>query len=649
MLITVLDADGKIPSGIFLGNLLWMGNYDECLSVHTSYVVNASEGFSGLYCISEWNISVPKSFSLPVQQLPIKTGLCLPDSCLAAAAKNASKYLTHIFEQKTVQDKYDAELKMTCTMDDAKLNHSAFIFLFLVNAYLCVVLLASFVTVFKSMRSIKKVLKNSVALIDATSADNKYSNFVNTEDLEASLELEFCEDDQNFSAYYEEKPECFQNQKCSCHWNKMLKFLKCFCLFSNAAKILDTSTSKKQFPCIHGIKFFSMTWVILGHTYIHNINVIENPLDLLHGIDNLPFQVVIQGTFSVDTFFFVGGFLLTYLYLKEAEKRNGKINWLALCLHRIIRITPVYLFLLGFNILIFKYLGSGPFWGEAANVTECKKNWWWNLLYINNFLPIDSMCLTWTWYLANDMQFFVLNSSLLYILWRWNYLGISIFFSLLVGSWSLTWYISYHYSILPLFYGISNATNYVDYKEKLVLGWNLIYSKPYCRIGPYFIGVFLAYILYQKGEKGKCIKLGVQILGWCLATSCALCVIYGLYHVPQNSILFHFYNALSRSAFSISVAWVIYCCVTGYGGIVNSVLSYNAWIPLSRVTYCVYLFHPTVMSWFFLSQKVPVYFTHANMVVYYLAFLFISYGIGFLISVTFEAPIINLEKLLRDK
>ncbi|KFM77268.1 hypothetical protein X975_11191, partial [Stegodyphus mimosarum] len=96
-----------------------MGNYDECLSVHASSVANASQGFSGLYCISEWNISVPESFSLPVEQLPIKAGLCLPDSCLAAAAENASRYLAHIFEQETVQNKYDAELKMTCRVDDA--------------------------------------------------------------------------------------------------------------------------------------------------------------------------------------------------------------------------------------------------------------------------------------------------------------------------------------------------------------------------------------------------------------------------------------------------------------------------------------------------------------------------------------------------
>lgn len=111
----------------------------------------------------------------------------------------------------------------------------------------------------------------------------------------------------------------------------------------------------------------------------------DNYMELLKGIDNLPFQAVMQGTFSVDTFFLIGyvfqfcfpffhyscynvvlqnyflnfhftirlcstlknlvlridsnysGFLLGYLYLEEADKRNGKINWLGLCLHRFLR------------------------------------------------------------------------------------------------------------------------------------------------------------------------------------------------------------------------------------------------------------------------------------------------------------------------
>ncbi|CAL1269391.1 unnamed protein product [Larinioides sclopetarius] len=344
-----------------------------------------------------------------------------------------------------------------------------------------------------------------------------------------------------------------------------------------------------------------MAWVILGHTYIHNVDIIGNYMDLLRSVDNLPFQAVMQGTFSVDSFFLISGFLLCYLFLEESDKRNGKINLFFLCLHRFLRLTPVYMLLIAFNTLVFKYTGSGPFWGNDSDAGACKKYWWWNLLYINNFLPMESMCITWTWYLANDMQFFMAGVLILCVLWR------------------------------------------------LLLTWNFIYSKPYCRCGPYIIGILLAYIMYQHKDRKWDLKLGMKCIGWCCASFCSLSVVFGLYHIKDNETLFHFYNALSRSAFGLGLAWVIFCCLSGNGGLVDRFLSLKIWIPLSRLTYCAYLFHPIIMSWYFESQKTPFYFTHANMIMLYFGFLVVSFIAAFVISVTFETPIINIEKMLKEK
>jgi len=33
LLLTVVDASGKLPSGILLGNTNWLGMYDECLEI----------------------------------------------------------------------------------------------------------------------------------------------------------------------------------------------------------------------------------------------------------------------------------------------------------------------------------------------------------------------------------------------------------------------------------------------------------------------------------------------------------------------------------------------------------------------------------------------------------------------------------------
>ena len=40
----VIDAAGKIPSGILEGDMMWTGSYDECLAVHAGR-------FDGKYCM----------------------------------------------------------------------------------------------------------------------------------------------------------------------------------------------------------------------------------------------------------------------------------------------------------------------------------------------------------------------------------------------------------------------------------------------------------------------------------------------------------------------------------------------------------------------------------------------------------------------
>lgn len=52
---------------------------------------------------------------------------------------------------------------------------------------------------------------------------------------------------------------------------------------------------------------------------------------------------------------------------------------------------------------------------DNAIPENCNKYWWRNFLYINNLTEIKEMCIGWTWYLANDMQFYIFAVVLLLI------------------------------------------------------------------------------------------------------------------------------------------------------------------------------------------------------------------------------------------
>ena len=46
-----------------------------------------------------------------------------------------------------------------------------------------------------------------------------------------------------------------------------VRLLNCFSLYTNATKVLSTKRIEGSLDCIHGLRFFSMCWVVLGHTW----------------------------------------------------------------------------------------------------------------------------------------------------------------------------------------------------------------------------------------------------------------------------------------------------------------------------------------------------------------------------------------------
>ena len=51
----------------------------------------------------------------------------------------------------------------------------------------------------------------------------------------------------------------------------IVKILLCFSVYSNGKKILSRVKLEGSIDCIHGIRFFSMCWVVMGHTWFVNV------------------------------------------------------------------------------------------------------------------------------------------------------------------------------------------------------------------------------------------------------------------------------------------------------------------------------------------------------------------------------------------
>lgn len=92
--------------------------------------------------------------------------------------------------------------------------------------------------------------------------------------------------------------------------------------------------------------------------------------------------------FAVDTFFWIGGFLITLGMLEQLKKVKNFVKfYFGAVLHRFIRIWPTYMIAILFYWKIAPYLGSGPIWRNFFNATNSCNNYrvLWNVFFLDNF------------------------------------------------------------------------------------------------------------------------------------------------------------------------------------------------------------------------------------------------------------------------
>jgi len=305
---------------------------------------------------------------------------------------------------------------------------------------------------------------------------------------------------------------------------------------------------------------------------------------------------------------------------------------------------PPYMLVLMTYVTLTKYIADGPTWNQKGpEIDDCEDSWWTNLLYINNFVKYDKMCMGWSWYLANDMQFFIISPIIFLPIFYLGWIGLVVPFVLLIGNAMASGIITSTNDLAPILeLGAAGTNGY----------FKMYYIKPYTRIGPYLVGMVTGYLLYKYDCKARIPKT-VVVIGWMLATASALAVQYGMFEEtngnPVSTEVAALYNSLHRITWGAAVCWVIFACANGYGGFVNTILSWKALVPLSRLTYCAYLVHPAIITFHYASQRRFVYLDNNNVVFAFLGTLVLSYVVAYIASMAFEAPMIGIEKAFKKQ
>lgn len=424
------------------------------------------------------------------------------------------------------------------------------------------------------------------------------------------------------------------------------QLLLCFALQTNAKAILNIDKTKETHTsCLHGLRVFSVLWTMMVHTYLQMFAIGENKFERVITERSFWYQIIGNATFSVDSFFFISGLLVTLLYVKQERKhstesctfvRRSCIETLMMLIYRYLRLTPVYLFVVLFNdFAVRQGLDSSVFQPAKIEHNTCRIYWWRNILYINNFFPQHEMCMMWSWYMANDMQFYLMGSLLLALSRKYFKAVALALIIFLISSWSIAGIISLQH----------------QYTHKVALpfeSFDFLYDKPWQRVGPYIVGMFAGYALY-KIKKPPQISRRVNLSLWAVSLGILLLVVLGVWDGELSAVNTAFYVGVGHTAFGCGLIWIVLSCCWGLAPMVNAILSYRVLWPLSRLTYCAYLIHPIIM--FILSSHMSgtVHLSNPMILTMFLGNAVVSFGTAFVISALFEAPVIRILKICFKK
>nr|XP_019546423.2 nose resistant to fluoxetine protein 6-like [Aedes albopictus] len=582
--LQLYDSWGKWPSGQFSGNQYDFGNYDQCREfVHEHANVGT---ISGRYCM----VVVPQTVSESVKRVFIDTGeingvvvgMCFPSYCSEQRLKQP---VTVILE--TVYHVDSNSLQIQCETEPEVSSAANILAVTIFSMILAFVVGSTAYDVFASMKSFQPS--------PVFTAFSIYSN-----------------------------------------WPKLMKTTTTPVRITEKSNVID---------CIHGMRVLAILWIIFGHSYLLlTSSPLINPVATLDWIESFHSTLIISGPLSVDTFFLLSGLLTCWTLLKELD-RSRMLNVPLMYLHRYLRLTPVFAALILLTVGLLPYLGSGPLWNASLglSVDQCNRYWWSALLYVQNYVNPDQICLGHSWYLSVDMQLFLLSPLLIYPLWKWGRKALVLVILLIATS-------VVYIAVMFMVYDFPGSVLITDITRD-----NLTYVPTHTRMGAWLVGVITGYILYRTKKRFVHLHKSQVAIGWIFSLAALVICIVGAHYVNQPypnahaQIFDALYESLKHVLWAAGVGWIIFACTNGYGGPVNSVLSLPIWQPLGRLSYCLYLLHLPMQTVLTASTRTVRYFSDLRAIhTFWGDFsLTLLAAVGW--TLCFEIPFANLDMLMLEK
>ncbi|XP_013162684.1 PREDICTED: nose resistant to fluoxetine protein 6-like [Papilio xuthus] len=388
----------------------------------------------------------------------------------------------------------------------------------------------------------------------------------------------------------------------------------------------------------------------MEHSLLPFVVSSENPHNFEKKYYNIICHLFIDGALVVQTFFVMSGCLLAYNLNLLAEKKT--ISWTMIpkgIILRWLRLTPTYALVLAVTTTWLRFAGSGPLWQSTVGVEvkDCRRDGWLNLIYLNNYID-ESQCMPQTWYIAADMQLYVVGLIIFSLVTtavaRRVVLIVLFVVSLIIPAC--------HTYLQNLDAGLIISPELVrDYFVKDPT-FNNTYKRGHTNLASYIMGLGLGMLIYHLQKKDFNIERfkKYRCIYWAIAPSMLIVLPSGsffyFYETEAPIILKAIFSGIAKPVFSSIICVIVLGMAFKFEDVYRGILEWNGWASPARVSYCAYILHVLFVRTLTGSRTTLMHVSIAHVLLVCMGTVMISYLVSYPFWLLVEAPSIALSKII---
>ncbi|XP_063896370.1 nose resistant to fluoxetine protein 6 [Helicoverpa armigera] len=399
---------------------------------------------------------------------------------------------------------------------------------------------------------------------------------------------------------------------------------------------------------------------------LHHILYIQNPQHI-EELARWPVMMLLQnGTASVQILLMLSSFFLADSLLQVPQPPSFTLLP-KLMLKRIFRIAPLYILVMGFSATWWPLTRDGPMWpmlvGRESNI--CRRKFWPNVLFLQNFIEPELMCQWQTWFLAVDMQLHLVGCVIMLWLPRRRGHALWLLGAGFLGAVLLNAYRGY-VNDWKIFMFVSMPNN-IHNKFETTPSFSQYYTHPCGSLPAALLGLFMAHLLHHLRDMGFKPQDHKRLIMACqLVLALMPCWTAGGWLVRGGgSRLWHaLLLALERPGLLLLAALLLFgicngstapplrhadeksAAVTKNKGYLRHVFSWSGWFTLGRLSLPVLLLHWCINCMLAGSSLMPITTSTLHTVADTTATMFLSYLLAVPLTLTVELPFQKLYSVL---